>query len=358
MTINHIYRLWAPIKPIEEQKIGSTLCKKLMTQLDQVTYLDYAGAALPTPEFLQMVAKSLTDESAWLANPHSNHRMGKTSKMMIEKARSRVLAHFGVDPSQYTCIFTSNATSALKLLAENFVYQSMECATKSEESERLKRTKRFDADLSCLTDSSKTTLMMLTDSHTSVLGMRQIGSFDRVVTTDYEELEMFLMQLMERKQNCNGNLNLNAPTNKNSNYNLFVLTGMSNFCGRIYDLKLALLLKQVLGSHWKVCVDAAALATYTSNIGLGVQSVDFAVVSFYKMFGYPTGLGALLVSNGCNFLMQKHYFGGGTVNFASFSSFDVYYRNEFAERYEDGTPNMYAIRALLLAFESPDKKGV
>lgn len=35
------------------------------------------------------------------------------------------------------------------------------------------------------------------------------------------------------------------------------------------------------------------------------------------MFGYPTGLGALIVHNSMVPLMNKRYFGGGSVLFAS-----------------------------------------
>jgi selenocysteine lyase/cysteine desulfurase len=41
--------------------------------------------------------------------------------------------------------------------------------------------------------------------------------------------------------------------------------------------------------------------------------VDFVVMSFYKLFGYPTGLGALVCRNEAAALLRKHYFGGGTV---------------------------------------------
>ena len=37
-------------------------------------------------------------------------------------------------------------------------------------------------------------------------------------------------------------------------------------------------------------------------------------MSFYKIFGYPSGLGALLVRNEALGLLQKRYFGGGAVS--------------------------------------------
>lgn len=56
----------------------------------------------------------------------------------------------------------------------------------------------------------------------------------------------------------------------------------------------------------------------TDHLDLAEHSPDFVAVSFYKMFGYPTGLGALLVHNsaGATALRSKKYFGGGTVELA------------------------------------------
>ena len=45
---------------------------------------------------------------------------------------------------------------------------------------------------------------------------------------------------------------------------------------------------------WDVLVDAAAFAP-TSRLDLSVHTPDYIVLSFYKMFGYPTGIGCLVV---------------------------------------------------------------
>jgi molybdenum cofactor sulfurtransferase len=36
-------------------------------------------------------------------------------------------------------------------------------------------------------------------------------------------------------------------------------------------------------------------------------------LSYYKIFGYPSGLGALLVRRGASQILRRKYFGGGTV---------------------------------------------
>lgn len=46
--------------------------------------------------------------------------------------------------------------------------------------------------------------------------------------------------------------------------------------------------------EWKVMLDAAAFVP-TQPLDLTQFPADFVSISFYKMFGYPTGLGALLV---------------------------------------------------------------
>lgn len=45
---------------------------------------------------------------------------------------------------------------------------------------------------------------------------------------------------------------------------------------------------------WKVLLDAAAFVP-TQPLDLSVYPADFVSISFYKMLGFPTGLGALLV---------------------------------------------------------------
>lgn len=46
--------------------------------------------------------------------------------------------------------------------------------------------------------------------------------------------------------------------------------------------------------HWKVLLDAAAFVP-TQPLDLAACPADFVTVSFYKMMGFPSGVGALLV---------------------------------------------------------------
>lgn len=46
--------------------------------------------------------------------------LGSRCEDTIAACRLQVLRHFGADPSDYDCVFTSGATAALKLVAESF----------------------------------------------------------------------------------------------------------------------------------------------------------------------------------------------------------------------------------------------
>ena len=72
--------------------------------------------------------------------------------------------------------------------------------------------------------------------------------------------------------------------------NLFAYPAQSNFSGVKHPLEW-IALAQARG--WDVILDAAAFVP-TSRLDLSVWKPDFVPISFYKMFGYPTGLGALL----------------------------------------------------------------
>jgi molybdenum cofactor sulfurtransferase len=92
-------------------------------------------------------------------------------------------------------------------------------------------------------------------------------------------------------------------------------------------------------------LDAASYCS-TSPLDLTTVDADFVALSFYKMFGFPTGLGALVVRNESAHLLHKPYFGGGTVSaYHAASSFQVA-RARVDHRLEDGTIPFLDIIAL------------
>ena len=64
---------------------------------------------------------------------------------------------------------------------------------------------------------------------------------------------------------------------------------------------------------YSTLLDAAALAP-TSVVSLSDTPVDVMAVSFYKMFGFPTGVGALVAKESFLTQLQRPWFAGGTVD--------------------------------------------
>ena len=73
-----------------------------------------------------------------------------------------------------------------------------------------------------------------------------------------------------------------------SGHNLFAYPAQSNFSGVKHPLGWIATAQE---RGWDVLLDCAAFAP-TNRLDLAVWKPDFVALSFYKMFGYPTGIGA------------------------------------------------------------------
>jgi selenocysteine lyase/cysteine desulfurase len=84
-------------------------------------------------------------------------------------------------------------------------------------------------------------------------------------------------------------------------------------------------------------------------LSLRAHRPEFVALSFYKLFGYPTGLGALVARRDALARLRRPWFAGGTVEYASVQS-DVHSLLPFGAGFEDGTPNFLAAAALPAGF--------
>src|SRR5205807_3072455 len=84
---------------------------------------------------------------------------------------------------------------------------------------------------------------------------------------------------------------------------------------------------------------------------------DFAALSFYKLFGYPTGLGALVARRDALSRLRRPWFAGGTVMYASVAA-DAHLLRARHEGFEDGTPDFLAIAALDAGFDLLEAAGM
>jgi molybdenum cofactor sulfurtransferase len=84
-----------------------------------------------------------------------------------------------------------------------------------------------------------------------------------------------------------------------------------------------------------VLLDAAAYVP-TNRLDLSVWHPDFVAISFYKMFGWPTGVGCLLARRDALAKLERPWFSGGTI-VAAFVQRQYYQSAPGAAHFEDGT---------------------
>ncbi|XP_060233574.1 molybdenum cofactor sulfurase isoform X2 [Meriones unguiculatus] len=259
-------------------------------------------------------------------NPHSQNITSKLTHDTVEQVRYRILTHFHTTPEDYTVIFTAGSTAALRLVAEAFPWVS--------------RAPENDGSHFCY----------LTDNHTSVVGMRKVAAAMNVTSTPVKPEDMWSA---EEKGAGAWDPDCQIP-------HLFCYPAQSNFSGTRYPLSWIEEVKSGRRSpasvpgKWFVLLDAASYVS-TSPLDLSAHRADFVPISFYKIFGLPTGLGALLVHRRVAPLLRKGYFGGGTA--AAYLAGEDFYipRASVAERFEDGTISFLDVIALKHGFDALER---
>lgn len=290
-------------------------------RLAGTVYLDHAGATLFPQSQLTNFTKDLMENV--YGNPHSQNITSKLTHDTVEQVRYRVLSHFHTTPEDYSVIFTAGSTAALRLVAEVFPWVSRS------------------------PENSGSHFCYLTDNHTSVVGMRTVAAAMNATTTPVKPEDMWSAE-GKGAGTCDPDCQL--P-------HLFCYPAQSNFSGTRYPLSWIDEVKSGRRSpvsapgKWFVLLDAASYVS-TSPLDLSAHPADFIPVSFYKIFGLPTGLGALLVNKHVAPLLRKGYFGGGTA--AAYLAGEDFYipRSTVAERFEDGTISFLDVIALKHGFDA------
>ncbi|XP_029306037.1 molybdenum cofactor sulfurase [Cottoperca gobio] len=292
------------------------------TRIKGITYLDHAATTL-YPESL--VRDYFQDISRNVyGNPHSHNPSSRLTHDTVERVRYRILQHFNTTPEEYSVIFTSGCTAALKLVAESFPWRP--------------QTESEAGSLFCY----------LTDSHTSVVGIRGLISSRGVVA-----LPVSPQEVENRAKDEAQGEDVICQTE-----HLFCYPAQSNFSGRKYPLShvKGIQTKRLYPAcdhqgRWFVLLDAASHVS-CSPLNLHECPADFIPISFYKMFGFPTGLGALIVRNNAAGILKKTYFGGGTA--AAYLCGEDYYVQaaNISDRFEDGTVSFLDIIAVNHGFDA------
>jgi molybdenum cofactor sulfurtransferase len=277
-------------------------------------YLDYTGGSLYAASQIEEHLRMLRD--AVYGNPHSVNPTSSAATGLVERARAAVLRYFNAPVSDYACIFTPNATGALRLVGEAYPFGPRG---------------RFLATL---------------DNHNSVNGIRQFARA-KGAKTAYVPLEAPDLRVAA------GVLENHLDDAAADGHNLFAYPAQSNFSGVKHPLKW---IEPAHERGWDVLLDCAAFVP-TSRLDLSAWEPDFVAVSFYKMFGYPTGLGALLARRRAVERLQRPWFSGGTVVAVTVEG-DMAVPHSGHALFEDGTVDYLGIPAVEIGLRHIERIGI
>ena len=135
--------------------------------------------------------------------------------------------------------------------------------------------------------------------------------------------------------------------------NLLAYPAQSNFSGVQHSLEW---IARAQERGWDVLLDAAAFVP-TNRLDLGRWHPDFVPISFYKIFGYPTGVGALIARKAALRKLHRPWFAGGTITVASVQG-DRYFMAEGAAAFEDGTLDYLSLPAVEIGLRHIDRLGL
>jgi selenocysteine lyase/cysteine desulfurase len=269
---------------------------------DGHVYLDYTGAGLYAASQVQDHAALLLNNT--FGNPHSTNPTSLAMTRLVEQTRSYVFEFFNASPDEYEVIFTLNASGALKIVGESYPF------------------------------APDGHYLLTFDNHNSVNGIREFARAKGAKVT-YAPVMPPDLRIDDRK------LKELLDTAVPETNNLFSFPAQSNFSGVRHSLEW---IERAQQKGWDVLLDAAAYAP-TNRLDLGCWHPDFVTLSFYKMFGYPTGVGCLLARKQTLTKLQRPWFAGGTITVASVQA-DRYYLHGGAEAFEDGTLNYLSLPAV------------
>lgn len=296
-----------------DDRFFENLRSEEFARLDEngLIYLDYAGSGLHGSSQLQAYADLLV--RGVHGNPHSLHAASRASAELIEAARSAVLDYLGLDSRTHSVCFTANASAAVKLVAEAYPF------------------------------SERRGLLLTADNHNSINGMREYARAKGAMVD--------ILPLRTDLQLDSAKDHMRAVTIRDGG--LFAYPAQSNFSGVRHGLDL---IDAAGDLGYDTLLDAAGLSPF-SLPEAGSCRADFIVISFYKLFGLPTGLGALIARNEALGRLRRPWFSGGTVDFVSVE-LDRHRLVDSIEAFEDGTPNFLGIAAVPLGFETLKSIGI
>ena len=302
-----------PTYPTTEALDRLRLTEYARLDVNRQVYLDYTGGGLYAESQILRHHRLLSEHV--FGNPHSSNPASMASTELVEHAREYILRFFNADPNEYVAVFTANASGALKIVGESYP---------------------FDA-------SSR--YLLTFDNHNSVNGIREFAHA-RGAEVTYIPVALPDMRVDESQ------LDRELARPNPGGYNLFAFPAQSNFSGVQHPLEW---IESAHARGWDVLLDAAAFVP-TNPLDLSAVQPDFVPVSFYKMFGYPTGLGTLIARKQALRKLHRPWFAGGTITVASVQG-GKFYLADGPAAFEDGTLDYLNIPAVEIGLKHLESIG-
>lgn len=277
-------------------------------------YLDYTGGGL-------YAECQIRDHLALMGgqvygNPHSKNLTSLAMGELVERTRAEVLRYFNASPDEYMAVFTQNATGALKLLAESYPF------------------------------GPGAALALTADNHNSVNGIREFARRKGATVT--------YVPVVDPELRVDGDaLARTLAGAPNATHKLFGYPAQSNFSGVQHPLDW---IADAQAQGWDVLLDAASFVP-SNRFDLSRVHPDFVDISFYKIFGYPTGIGCLLARKAAAKKLVRPWYSGGTITFSTVAT-QNHYLTPGPASFEDGTVNYLSIPGVGIGLEYIESIGI
>lgn len=276
-------------------------------------YLDYTGGSLYAESQVRQHQDLL--RRGVFGNPHSDNPTSLAATKLADRARSVILAYLRADPDEYTVIFTPNASGALKHVAESYPF------------------------------TERSQFLLTYDNHNSVNGIREFARRAGAEVT-YLPLRPDLRQDPQPVLEALRRPPSGAPR-------LFAYPAQSNYSGVRHPLDWV---TEARARGWDVVLDASAFVP-TNTLDLSRWQPDFVSISWYKVFGYPTGIGSLVARRSALARMRRPWFSGGTIGVASVVE-PTHTLAPHETGFEDGTIDYLGLPAIEIGVRHLESIGV
>jgi selenocysteine lyase/cysteine desulfurase len=347
-------------------------------------YLDYTGSGLAASAQIHHHNERLSQNL--YGNPHSSNPTSAAATEAMDRTRAHILAHLNASPDEYTVIFTANATGAARLVGEAYPFSKHTRLVLTADNHnsvngirefaraRGARTTYIPLQQPSLRTATSDVLAALPPKRT--LLDRLPPTCRTIIRRSDRNLNTFTKTNPNEKPSSNPSpspLPSSSPSHPQDRpktpRGLLAYPAQSNFTGVRNPLSWIRLAHQ-RGYH--VLLDAAAYLP-TSSLDLssrpsskssscknpkgdsedeegeeeeGDCQPDFVIVSWYKLFGFPTGVGCLVARRSALEVLRagRPWFGGGTVKAVMVgkgAEWHVLARGP--EGFEDGTGNFLGV---------------